>query len=225
MTRGNQAIKQGRDGSPSAPKPQARSAVPCRAGVPPAIGEMRPQAGGVFRSQAGRLCDMIWDPCGEASLPFGFDWRCRADGVFGASVVTQGRDGSPSGPKLQARSAVPCSAGVPPAIGILSPAGETPALQAVYKFRTPVSKNGTAVPKIGTLVPNLGTSVIKFGTAPLKTGTALTNFGRAVRKAGSEVMNFGTEALDFTTGAMKFRTRRMNSRTSVKKTGTFFGDD
>ena len=45
-----------------------------------------------------------------------------------------------------------CSAGVPPAIGILSPAGETPALQAVYQSRTPVSKNGTAVSKIGGAV-------------------------------------------------------------------------
>ena len=151
MIRGNQSIKQGRDGSPSAPKPQARSAVP--------------------RGACRNACATKWDPCGEASLPFGFDWRCRADGAIGVSIVPRGRDGSPSGPKLQARSAVPC---------------------AVLKSRTPVSKNGTAVPKIGTHVPNFVTSVMKSGTAGKKFGTRVMNFRTPRRNSRTAVTKLGT---------------------------------
>jgi len=52
---GGGIVPQGRDGSPSGPKIQARSAVSRSACVPPAIDKMRPKAGGVFQSQAGRL--------------------------------------------------------------------------------------------------------------------------------------------------------------------------
>ena len=183
MTRGDRTIKQGRDGSPSGPKPQARSAVlqvlgsapapgRCRVRPAPDLSNIPPQSGrisfsidprGACRNARGgrghrdlhrsdasttnfanwELIPILhassikptnsprhkpasvpagtcihakgntmkgrhkWDPCGEASLPFGFDGRCRADGAIGVSIVPRGRDGSPSGPKIQARSAVP----------------------------------------------------------------------------------------------------------------------
>jgi hypothetical protein len=155
-----------------------------------------------------------------------------------------------------------CSAGVPPAIGILSPAGETPntvalsrkprrgllvrtratlantmvpaltsrallakrqinatglggtpALRAVLKSRTPVSKNGTVVPKIGTRVPKLGTSV-------MKSGTAARNFNWAAIIFRTDAANFGTAPMKFGTREMDFRTPPMNSGTAVMKFGT-----
>ena len=53
---------QGRDGSPSGPKSQARSAV----------------------SGTGAATPRNWDACGEASLPNPFEGRCRADLAYGA---------------------------------------------------------------------------------------------------------------------------------------------
>ena len=91
--------------------------------------------------------------------------------IRGNQSIKQGRDGSPSAPKPQARSAVPC---------------------AVLKSRTPVSKNGTAVPKIGTHVPNFVTSVMKSGTAGKKFGTRVMNFRTPRRNSRTAVTKLGT---------------------------------
>jgi hypothetical protein len=58
---GRGIVTQGRDGSPSGPKFQARSAV----------------------SGTGAATPRNWDACGEASLPILFEGRCRAVGAFG----------------------------------------------------------------------------------------------------------------------------------------------
>ena len=66
-------VPQGRDGTPSGPKSQARSAV-SGTGAAPAY---------ALRDSGLASRREKWDACGEASLPIHFEGRCRAAGTFG----------------------------------------------------------------------------------------------------------------------------------------------
>ena len=54
----------------------------------------------------GRLPPQIWDPDGAASLPFIFDWRCRADCAFGLPSFQMVGMARRRRPKIQVRSGV-----------------------------------------------------------------------------------------------------------------------
>ena len=69
---GEGIVTQGRDGSPSGPKSQARSAV-SRTGAAPAY---------VLRDSGLGKPPRKWDAYGETSLPIPFEGRCRADCAF-----------------------------------------------------------------------------------------------------------------------------------------------